>query len=169
MQIEISKIPEDGARFTGEDPSAILELEQEPDLRVESPVRYDLRVNTVSNRVLVKGVIAVDMSFACWRCDTFFRQTVSEPAFECIREFQDPNESLDLTQDIREAMILSFPSHPVCRIDCRGLCPQCGANLNKGPCGCTARSSGGHWQALDNIRLQQEARHGCSKKKKIEK
>ena len=169
MKIEISKIPETGARFTGEDPGAILDLDQETDLRVESPVRYDLRAETVSDRVLVKGVIAVDMSFACWRCNEFFRQTVSDPDFECIREFEDPNESLDLTQDIREAMILSFPSHPVCRMDCKSLCPRCGANLNKGPCGCTARPSGGHWQALENLRLQQEARNGCSKKKKIEK
>jgi len=39
-------------------------------------------------------------------------------------------------QELREAIMLELPTLPLCREDCRGLCPRCGANLNEGPCGC---------------------------------
>ena len=37
---------------------------------------------------------------------------------------------------IWETLITALPAALVCSPDCKGLCPQCGANLNKGPCGC---------------------------------
>ena len=45
-------------------------------------------------------------------------------------------EYIDLTETIRETLILSEPMRVLCRPDCKGLCPQCGANLNDGPCSC---------------------------------
>ena len=43
---------------------------------------------------------------------------------------------LDLGPEVREDFLLSIPMHAVCRPDCKGLCPQCGANWNEGPCDC---------------------------------
>ena len=43
---------------------------------------------------------------------------------------------LDLTEVVRQNLLLSLPMSALCRTDCRGLCPDCGANLNEGPCGC---------------------------------
>lgn len=45
-------------------------------------------------------------------------------------------EEIDLTPIVREQIILSLPTRPLCREDCRGLCPQCGANRNESECGC---------------------------------
>src|SRR4029077_14778902 len=45
-------------------------------------------------------------------------------------------EEVNLTPLIREQMLLALPTRPMCREDCRGLCPQCGANLNERDCGC---------------------------------
>ena len=45
-------------------------------------------------------------------------------------------EYIDLTETIRELLILSEPMKVLCRPDCAGLCPQCGANLNEGACSC---------------------------------
>ncbi|HXQ28058.1 MAG TPA: YceD family protein [Gemmatimonadales bacterium] len=45
--------------------------------------------------------------------------------------------AIDLAPAIREELILAIPAYVVCREDCRGLCPQCGHDLNTGPCGCT--------------------------------
>jgi uncharacterized protein len=45
-------------------------------------------------------------------------------------------DEVDLTPLVREAMILALPTKPLCREDCRGLCPCCGANRNAGECGC---------------------------------
>lgn len=44
--------------------------------------------------------------------------------------------ALDLGPVVREELILSVPTFPVCRADCAGLCPRCGADLNRGPCEC---------------------------------
>jgi uncharacterized protein len=44
--------------------------------------------------------------------------------------------TLDLTDEIRQCILLELPMKPLCRRDCAGLCPQCGKNLNEGPCTC---------------------------------
>mgnify|MGYP000337985405 CR=1 FL=1 len=43
---------------------------------------------------------------------------------------------IDLEPLITAALLLEFPLIPLCDEECKGLCPQCGANLNEGPCGC---------------------------------
>ena len=44
---------------------------------------------------------------------------------------------LDLTELLREQFVLALPMKPLCTEDCRGLCPQCGTNLNRSQCACT--------------------------------
>lgn len=51
----------------------------------------------------------------------------------------EPVAVIDLTEPVREEVALAAPAFPLCRTDCAGLCPQCGADLNLGPCKC-ARS-----------------------------
>ena len=46
------------------------------------------------------------------------------------------HDAIDLGHLMREQMYLALPMKPLCRDDCRGLCPTCGANLNLGTCGC---------------------------------
>lgn len=48
----------------------------------------------------------------------------------------DENGMLDVDDEIRETMVLSFPSKILCDEDCQGLCPKCGKRLNEGPCSC---------------------------------
>ena len=43
---------------------------------------------------------------------------------------------IDLVPLIKAALIIDAPEQPLCKEDCAGLCPQCGSNLNEGPCGC---------------------------------
>lgn len=55
---------------------------------------------------------------------------------------------LHLDDVLREHVLLAIPMKPVCREDCRGLCPTCGANLNAGDCGCAARVIDPRWAEL---------------------
>ena len=48
---------------------------------------------------------------------------------------------VDLRGAIREELALSVPEYPLCREDCAGLCPRCGADLNAGPCGCSGTAT----------------------------
>ena len=61
----------------------------------------------------------------------------------------DPNAAaLDLTRPLREEWLLAMPQYVVCRDDCRGLCPVCGADLNEFDCGCTLDRADPRWDAL---------------------
>jgi uncharacterized protein len=53
-------------------------------------------------------------------------------------------ESIDLAEHIAEAIREEMPMKPLCKPDCRGLCPQCGQNLNEGDCGCREEEEGYH-------------------------
>jgi uncharacterized protein len=55
---------------------------------------------------------------------------------------------IDITEDVRQTVLLSVPLKHVCREDCRGLCPHCGKNLNEGACGCVEKISDSRWQGL---------------------
>jgi uncharacterized protein len=50
-------------------------------------------------------------------------------------------DEVDLSPLVREAMILALPTRPLCREDCPGLCPHCGANRGANPCGCREDST----------------------------
>jgi uncharacterized protein len=64
---------------------------------------------------------------------------------------------IDLGDAIREALILAMPEYPLCREDCRGLCPRCGADLNQGPCACPPVPDP-RWGALEALRNDEESR-----------
>ena len=62
---------------------------------------------------------------------------------------------LDLRPAIRESFSLAAPQYVLCREDCQGLCPTCGADRNAGDCGC-APTSDNRWDALRSLRNASE-------------
>lgn len=64
----------------------------------------------------------------------------------------EPNATvLDLSESVREELLLSAPAYVLCREDCRGLCPGCGQDLNVGTCTCRP-STDSHWGPLEALR-----------------
>jgi uncharacterized protein len=61
-------------------------------------------------------------------------------------------EMLDLSPLVRDALLLELPIAPLCREDCLGLCPTCGAELNDGPCQCPSAGADPRWSVLDVLR-----------------
>ena len=61
-------------------------------------------------------------------------------------------EGLTLEDVLREQVLLAVPVKAVCRDDCRGLCPQCGQNLNQGRCACVQAHADPRWHALRDLR-----------------
>lgn len=153
MIIDVARLGEDEERFQGEDPGSILDLGADENLRVEGPVRYDLSASLVSGNLVVRGTVKADIAFMCVRCAEFFSVTVCEPSFSRVVEVADRREAVDLTEDIRESIILTFPINPQCAPDCRGICVQCGKNLNKAACECVPPSADDRWNTLNEIRL----------------
>jgi uncharacterized protein len=61
------------------------------------------------------------------------------------------DDTVDLGPLVRDAVVLELPSAPLCREDCLGLCPQCGADRNEGDCSCVAPKDP-RWANLDVLR-----------------
>jgi uncharacterized protein len=61
------------------------------------------------------------------------------------------DDTIDLGPLARDAIVLELPMATLCREDCAGLCPQCGADRNEGPCGCLAPRDP-RWANLDVLR-----------------
>ncbi len=61
-------------------------------------------------------------------------------------------DSMELEDSVREQVLLAFPVKVVCRKDCKGLCPQCGRNLNQESCDCASKPADVRWSALRDLR-----------------
>jgi len=152
MIIELARVKPEGTPLAGEEPAEILDLPASADLRAERPIRYALMAVRTGDTLVVTGSLETEVTLRCSRCAEAFDFHVSEPAFACDREVPPGVESVDLTGDIRETILLAFPNYPVCKPDCRGLCAQCGVNLNRSRCGCRPPETSG-WEALDKLKL----------------
>jgi uncharacterized protein len=114
----------------------------------------------------VVGKVRAVGHFECDRClesfdrpveDVFRRVFTTDPDFVDRKEdddlvFLSPHTvELDFTVDARETLLLAVPMKVLCREDCRGLCPHCGANLNRESCTCVAEQVDPRWAALKDL------------------
>ena len=153
MKIWVARIPEEGSHYEGDEPGSIMELEKDPFIKNAGDVHYTLYAQHVSDEVVVRGSLSVDMSLKCTRCAEFFSTTVTDSDFLRAYTASKDLDSVDITEDIREDILLSIPDFPICSDECKGLCAQCGAELNKASCDCEAGERPNPWSALDNLDL----------------
>ncbi len=155
MIIEISKILREGSRYVGEEPPSVLGLEEEQGIRSVESLHYDLVARVVSGGVVVRGHVEARMELQCGRCAEFFSTLLADSDFLRDYPLREGQQELDVTEDLREAVLLRLPPHPVCGEECRGLCPRCGKNLNEGPCTCPPEEEppSDVWRALDGVNL----------------
>jgi len=116
------------------------------DLLSISPVKVEGKAYSIANHYYVEGKIKVNLGLKCARCLTDFVEEI-EHTFEEVfvyseTDFEDENvnvlenEEIDLDQIVLDELILLIPYKPVCNIDCKGLCPTCGTDLNIQQCNC---------------------------------
>jgi uncharacterized protein len=66
--------------------------------------------------------------------------------------YEIENDQINLLPMVREGLLLAVPLSPLCREDCPGFCPQCGADLSETQCGCVTTDSDPRWSALENLK-----------------
>jgi uncharacterized protein len=122
-------------------------------------VELDVDLEAVEGAVVVAGTARAPWRGECRRCLRPVEGEVSTAVDELF--VTDPEEGetypirgdhIDLEPMAREAVVLGLPLAPLCRPDCKGLCPTCGADLNQAPCGCPAADQDPRWAALDALR-----------------
>ena len=65
-------------------------------------------------------------------------------------------EEIDLRDGIQEQVVMAFPLQPLCAETCKGLCPKCGADLNRRVCGCQHEPTGNKFAVLRNLKLNKK-------------
>lgn len=118
-------------------------------------------VNGMDGSAKLKMKASFDFSKPCDRCAeltkrhfdySFFHVLVLSLANEDDDRFVEiRDEKLDLDGLVREDILLRLPTKFLCREDCKGLCPVCGKNWNKGPCGCKTEAVDPRWEALQKF------------------
>ena len=152
LVIDVARLDVGGEDYSGVLDDAVLELDGEL-LRPFGGIRYELFVQLFGTELLVRGKLAQDFDAVCCRCGGDFDFTVKVDDFTTSVEVGEKTDFVDLTDELRQSIILALPSYPVCRQDCRGVCPTCGKNLNEGPCTCRHVERDSRWGALDALEL----------------
>ncbi len=150
MRIYLHDLPPEGAVFEGDLHEAELEGGDEDPVTCAGPVHYRVNVTVVSGEFLVDGTLDALLRMHCRRCDGAFGGALESLGYHYDQPLDPGTEYVDLTADMREAIILSFPSYPVCHPDCKGLCPQCGVNWNEQECGCRPPADS-RWSVLGGL------------------
>lgn len=103
------------------------------EIRMAGPIAVQLDFSVGSSQVLLSGEFKGDWELECSRCLTRFTAPYSG-LLEETYPLEQPE--IDAGEELRQGILLALPSKPLCKADCKGLCPKCGRNLNAGPCGC---------------------------------
>lgn len=126
----------------------VFTLDEEPqefeDITVDS-LRGDLTFTRVQDGILIQAKIESEIQVECDRCLESFSLPATLELEEIISISDKPDVTYSLTEEgwldvsplLREQAWLAIPIKALCTPDCRGLCPQCGANLNVEECDCS--------------------------------
>ena len=137
-----------------------------------SRAQGEVRLIRTDRGILAQGTIDTGVELTCSRCLGLFRLpltlSIEEEYFPTTDVFSGallslPEESggftidehhiLDLTEAIRQYVVLATPMKPLCVEDCAGLCSDCGHNLNQGPCNCPLQETDPRWAGLSRLAL----------------
>jgi len=181
MEIRLDQIKEDGLTLELEksvDTFPILaEMVANGECEFAAPLRTALRALRIGDLVEIDGDFETSVRLPCSRClqpfetplKSSFALTYMQQATDVMEDtepqevqlsaedmgvvyFQD--EKINLRDAIQEQVVMEFPLRPLCKLDCKGLCPKCGADLNEVPCDCEQRPSPGKFAALKNLKLE---------------
>lgn len=150
MKVHIQQIPPEGMHFEGEEPNTILDL-HDPNIVPLTPVSYALDVGLSEGGLFATGTIGVDLEMVCVGCLERFTMPLRVEDFAVQVELTN-REEIDLTEALREDILLALPGHPHCDWNGRKECP--GVQRPSSPEGETGESRPDVWGALDQLKLQ---------------
>ena len=132
-------------------------------------VRYDM------DMIRIRGKVIFTAELECARCLELFEREITgnfsiivkrlnkgetEPGItgdivdegdESLVYIAHDADTIDITEFVHDAVLLSLPLKPICRPDCKGLCPVCGNNRNEKDCDCKSRGTDPRWSALSGM------------------
>ena len=138
-----------------------------------APVKGEVVFSNSGRHVIIRGGYTTSVEVDCARCLQPYKidmdipieeefqiaghvpdLTVTEEEEELPEEERDPlfvDNLFDLTELIRQNILVTIPIKPLCSDECKGLCPHCGKNLNDGTCECPPDTEGSAFAALASL------------------
>ena len=151
----------DGSRSEFDYSLPLTELDINGDYPFKSPVRVLAAAVNRAGVVELNVKAVFDYTTRCDRCCVPFTKRMELSfthglATELIDEENDeyietPDYTLELDDVVISDILLNLPSKTLCKDDCRGLCPDCGQNLNEGDCGCGKRKLDSRLEILKQL------------------
>lgn len=159
MFLDLKDIGPEGRSYEGEVPIPEMERYRGEWVRVPS-ARLVLRVDRREGRLELEGRLSARVDLVCGRCLERFEWPLDAPIVlrllpGSVEEEESPEgddgegdlvdawrlegQALDLVRLVQEFVLLQIPLKPVCRTECKGLCPRCGEDRNRTACGCDVR------------------------------
>jgi uncharacterized protein len=170
MFIDLNSVSTGSADLSFTLPAESIQLETES-IELTSPAELSMHVEKASDRTRLSGVINVEIAADCTRCLAAVK--LNEPIefeadFVPPEHFSDAAEhevagedlNLDIVEDdridlnrlVQEQILLALPEKVLCRPDCKGLCPKCGADRNLIDCKCDDNEIDPRWEALRSLK-----------------
>ena len=131
MKIQVSRVPAEGLKEQATYEPSLLDMERD-DIHIDGAFEVDAFITKVDEELVVDVDIHCPLRLTCARCLEEFRH---EARADTIFSYTvGPTDVVDITEDVRQEVILTYPMIPVCQPECKGLCHVCGRNLNVDPC-----------------------------------
>jgi len=138
LYINLSDLKDTGARK-----HVVLDFEfndfkyQDREIGIKNPFHLDADIFNTKDSFLIRGSMKGEFILECSRCLEKYNSELSlEIEEEVLKEEMEDADELHIADIIRDNILLSLPIKTLCSPDCKGLCPHCGQNLNRGECDC---------------------------------
>jgi len=176
MLIEVENLTAAASPFAKTYAPGEVELDEEG-ARLASDATVEGSAMRKGDEVRLRGKISAEVEVGCDRCVAAVRfplEVEFDAAFIPREKAADVTENVELMTDdmglatfdggavdlddlVREQILLAIPSRRLCREDCKGLCPECGTDLNAGACSCEKGEADPRWSALADWNKSRES------------
>lgn len=167
LRVDLGQLGREGSVDVEAEIASDDELWKDTDLTWSDGVAVRLRASYAgTGEVVVRGTARGTLQQECRRCLEPVRTELAEEltmVFVADAErdeqggaypFEPVGEELDLSDAVREELVLAVNPFVVCKPECRGLCPECGQDLNEGSCDCTMDEPDPRWAALRELKSE---------------
>jgi DUF177 domain-containing protein len=148
-------------------------------VRQAAALNWYATAERAGTEIRINGALKTSVEMMCSRCLESARQDISKSFDLFFRQRDelmfDEDQEIELTEKdthtaffsgtqlaigeiLREQILLALPMKALCRVDCKGLCPTCGINLNSGTCSCPAEKFSPHMDTLLELKKRLEQR-----------
>jgi len=130
-------------------------------------VSVDVTLEKTGSQIFLSAIVSTGGTFSCDRCTGLFEYPLAAAYRMCYMsegseaiemdtaEAQPlPADSgiIDISDDVRQTVLLAVPLKLLCQENCEGICPQCGTNLNVKTCSCNQVRDDPRWETLRQLR-----------------